>query len=341
MNSIDRILRHQAALPLGTRCLLRFRGPDRLRYLNGQLTNDLRSIPADHTLHACVTDAKGRLLAEVRVFDHDDALWVEAPAELRDDLPGRLDRYLVADEVEWSDESDRWHLVHLIGKTPGVGGDDLDGAPVSMTGTLPPPPTIIRQSKRLGIPGLDLWLPADDPASVGDLLAQFGTLAPDHAESIRIAHGIPAWGAELTPGMLPPEAGLESSAISYTKGCYIGQEVLSRLHSIGRVNRHLVRLQLDPATDPASLIGAELHDPQRDAPAGHITSVSPLILEGDQHRNALAFRSRQSENASRFEVSKFRTGSSGKTETARLCQPADQATRSESHSRAPADRTAG
>ena len=65
MTAAERILTRTAALPLGTRTLLRFRGPDRLRYLNGQLTNDLREIPADQSIHSCVTDAKGRLLADL------------------------------------------------------------------------------------------------------------------------------------------------------------------------------------------------------------------------------------------------------------------------------------
>jgi folate-binding protein YgfZ len=290
MTAVERMLEHGAALDLGVRTLLRFDGPDRVRYLNGQLTNDLREIPADSAIPSCVTDAKGHLLAEVRVFEHDDALWVEAPASLRESLSERLDRYLIADEVEWTDQSDHWHLVHGL------------GAPASMAGTLESGDSLTRQSDRLGPPGLDIWLPASNSTILDSLLDQLGALDSDRAETIRIAHGVPAWGAELTEGILPPEAGLDRTAISYTKGCYIGQEVISRIKSIGRVNRHLVRLQLDSIVDPTDLPGAELHDPETGKSAGTLTSVSPLIVEGDEYRNALGFRSRQAENASRLEV---------------------------------------
>jgi len=283
MTAAQRILTRTSALPLGTRTLLRFRGPDRLRYLNGQLTNDLRKIPADQSIHSCVTDAKGRLLAEVRVFDHEESLCVDAPAELRESLAERLDRYLIADEVEWTDESDQWQLVHLVG-----GARKATSAHAG---------AITRQTNRLGLPGLDLWLPANNPTALKDLIDEFGTLDTAHAEAIRIAHGVPAWGAELTEGILPPEAGLDRTAISYTKGCYIGQEVISRIRSVGRVNRHLVRLHLDPAIDPTGLAGAELQDPASGKTAGQLTSVSPLMLDGDEFRNALGFRSRQAEDA--------------------------------------------
>jgi len=288
MTTAERIPGRGAALPLGTRTLLRFRGPDRLRYLNGQLTNDLREIPADQTVHSCVTDAKGRLLAEARVFDHDQTLWIEAPAALRESLAERLDRYLIADEVEWNDESDQWRLVHVF-----------DGA---RKATSAHAGAITRQTNRLGLPGLDLWLPANNPASLKKILDGFATLDPAHAEAIRIANGVPAWGAELTEGILPPEAGLDRTAISYTKGCYIGQEVISRIRSVGRVNRRLVRLQLDPNIDPSGLAGAELHDPASGKTAGRLTSVSPIVLDGDEFRNALGFRSRQAEDVTRFDL---------------------------------------
>jgi folate-binding protein YgfZ len=281
MTALEGLLAHHAALPPENRTLLRFSGPDHVRYLNGQLTNELREVPPDQAVHSCVTDTKGRLMAEVRVFRHDDALWIEAPRELRDALAGRLDRYLVADEVEWSDVSDGWRLLHVVGETPD-----------SMAGTIPSG-GMARHADRLGIAGLDIWLPTAAAAAADKIIEQLGTLDHDRAETIRIVRGAPAWGAELTEGILPPEAGLDRSAISYTKGCYIGQEVLSRIHSVGRVNRNLGGFTVPADVPGDGLPGSELRDPGSGKAVGTLTSVAPLILEGEARRRALGFLSRQ------------------------------------------------
>jgi folate-binding protein YgfZ len=88
------------------------------------------------------------------------------------------------------------------------------------------------QSFRFREPGLDLWLPSTSPYQPAS------SALPDW-EPLRIARGLPLWGIDVGPDTLPPEAGFESDAISSTKGCYIGQEVISRLRSVGHVNRHL------------------------------------------------------------------------------------------------------
>src|SRR5205823_5260999 len=96
-------------------------------------------------------------------------------------------------------------------------------------------------SNRFRVPGIDLWFPAGEAASVRAQLKETpidsGTL-----ENLRIEQGIARWGNELSENVIPIEAGLDRNAISYTKGCYLGQEVISRIKSIGHVNRLLMRL---------------------------------------------------------------------------------------------------
>src|SRR5690606_15370293 len=94
----------------------------------------------------------------------------------------------------------------------------------------------------------------------------------DDAETLRIRHRVPAWGKELVPGILPPEAGLDRNAISYHKGCYIGQEVLSRIKSAGKVNRRLFALTVPAGTRPGDIL-----------PGGEVTSVSPEVEENGRH----------------------------------------------------------
>jgi folate-binding protein YgfZ len=243
-------------LPPARRCLFSFRGPDAERYLNGQLTQDVRGL-GDRALLSCVTDAKGRLQALVHVFrGPDDGIWVEGPAEQEAELEQRLTRYLIADDVEAANLSADWWLAHAI---------DAGEAPALAAG-------FVREAARLGDGGHDLWLPAPD-------LPGHGTLTAAEAETRRIHARIPAWGAELTPGMLPPEAGLDRNAISYQKGCYIGQEVLSRIKSAGRLNRKLAAFLVEPGSvpgDPLRLAGGS-------RPCGTLTSVAPWPNEAGLH----------------------------------------------------------
>lgn len=241
-------------LHLGPRTLLAFRGPDALRYLNGQVTQEVRGIEtSDEARPACVTDAKGRLQAYVHIFRSDAGngeLWLEAPAELEEELEARLGRYLIADDAELENISAAWELWHL----PGIA-------------TFPGGPALARNCNRLGEPGLDLWLPRGSEPG-------FPLMSAGEAEARRIAARIPAWGAELRPGMLPPEAGLDREAISYSKGCYIGQEVLSRMKSAGKVNRRLTAFLLDEGVAAGAALALTEADPAA-KPAGIITSVSP------------------------------------------------------------------
>lgn len=252
-------------IDLGMPACLEFHGPDAVRFLNGQLTQDVRSVMGGtHALPSCVTDAKGRLQFRVWIMDAGDgAIRVEAPQEMVEALEARLTRYLIADDVEVADLTGQWRVVHFTG-------------PVAA----PPAGVIVRTSVRYGTTGTDWWITVGtaDPVTDGIEL-----LEGDALEAFRIARGVPAWGRELTEGLLPPEAGLDATDISYQKGCYIGQEVISRIKSVGKVNKRLTRLVMGASVpeDCGILVDAA------GATVGGLTSVSPL-LENDV-RHALGY----------------------------------------------------
>ena len=238
---------------LGAPTVLRFIGPDSVRFLNGQITQDVRRvIGKEIALPSCVTDAKGRLQFRVMVTeDGVGALWVEGPAGSADDLMARLTRYLIADDVEVVDLSGAYRLCHFIG-----------GVMNAPTGVM------VRQSNRFGVDGADWWIPCEQVVDFPEVAQCYDR---DELEVLRIQNGIPSWGRELIDGMLPPEALLESTDISYQKGCYIGQEVISRIKSAGKVNRQLTRFVFHAGapvvTGPLeNALGGE---------AGQITSVAP------------------------------------------------------------------
>jgi len=235
--------------PLGLHDVIAFSGPDAVRFLNGQITQDVRRVVgAPVAAHACVTDAKGRVQFRICLTaDDTGGILVAVPHGLGDDLEARLTRYLIADDAESAPPA-MWRIHHFLGEPPL------------------PPGVLARTIDRFGEPGTDWWLPADTPFVPP---ADAETLSPEAVETLRITRGVPVWGREITPGILPPEANLEASDISYEKGCYIGQEVISRVKSAGKVNRLLTRFEI-PTTD---LAPGPLSD-SSGREAGAITSIA-------------------------------------------------------------------
>ena len=250
---------------LGQPTILEFRGPDAVRFLNGQLTQDVRRVSGQEiSLPSCVTDSKGRLQFRVNLLEiHAGVLWVTGLAEWAENLEARLTRYLIADDVEVANLSETHRLSHFIG-SPGT-------APAGV---------IARESKRYGISGMDWWMPCDQAIKFPDGMDE---LEGDVLEALRISQKVPAWGRELLEGMLPPEALLEETDISYNKGCYIGQEVISRIKSAGKVNKYLTHLTFDAEIQ---LVPGPLENAQGQV-IGELTSVSP-IAKGPL-RDALGF----------------------------------------------------
>jgi len=213
----------------GPRTLLKLTGEDRIRFLNGQATQDLKKLSPGQAVRAAIITAKGRLEAEGRIGATADALWIETDAPLRESLRTRLEKFIVADDAIVEDVSDSYRLAHF----PALSTPPSDA----------PKDCLSFSSARFREPGLDLWIPSSSPwTPPTSPLADW--------EPLRIARGLPLWGVDVGPDTLPPEAGFESDAISSTKGCYIGQEVISRLRSVGHVNRHLciVGSRLSPST---------------------------------------------------------------------------------------------
>jgi tRNA-modifying protein YgfZ len=204
---------------------------DRVRYLNGQVTNDVRQAKPDATLHACVTNLKGKIEADIFIHAFDDALILDAPEALRESLGMRLERYIIADDAVLEDITDEWQLVHGFGKM----GQTFANEALSAAGGRS------LSSDRLGLGGHDIWLPAAAPMPALDCPA----LTPDEAEDFRILQRIPAAPNELNTDAFPQEVGLEKKTMSYTKGCYIGQEILSRIKSSGKMPRQLVAWESD------------------------------------------------------------------------------------------------
>ena len=262
------------------------RGPDAVRYLNGQVSIDISRLTPGKARPACLLNAKGKLCALLQVWRSNDSLVVEGPAELAENIQARLERYIIADDVELLPIPLPQPLYHLISlaQPKAQEGPACQGRSDSLN-TANPALTI----ERLGLFGIDSQEKPTD-------LREF---SPEEIELLRILHGVPIWGRELSEDTLPQEARLEDRAVDFDKGCYVGQETVSRLKSVGRVNKRLhgflgslelpsgVPLFLRPPGEPATM-------------AGEITSHARHF---DMAQTAaLGYLKRQFESLPRFEV---------------------------------------
>ena len=229
-----------AFFDLSARAKLRVTGADRIRFLNGQTTNDVRKAGPEATQESCVLNAKGHLDAHLFLFATPNDIWIDADQELREQLRLRLERYVIADDVVIEEMTDQFALFHVLGESE----PKMAGAKFCL------------RSRRLGINGWDVWVesPAAEKARSA-LAAEYREMDESEWEVLRIENGIPRWGRELTPEIIPPEANLAARAIDYEKGCYIGQEVISRMKMSGQTRQRLCGLTSEKAMAP----GMELH----------------------------------------------------------------------------------
>jgi folate-binding protein YgfZ len=248
-----------AFFDLSGRAKFRLSGADVIRFLNGQVTNDIRKATTTAAIQASILNPKGKLSAHVFLSREEEGVFLlDADPDLREELFARLDRYVIADDVQIDDVTEQFSLLHFLGESaPSV------GAGARVVG-----------SDRFGIPGWDYWCPSAKQSELRQAFEeQFDFCDEECAEVFRIELGIPRWGRELTNEIIPVEANLETSSIDYGKGCYVGQEVISRMKMSGQTNKRLcgfVSLNgapLEPGTRLASATDATRE-------AGWITSAT-------------------------------------------------------------------
>lgn len=197
---------------LSNRAVLQLTGPDRVRYLNGQVTNDVSTISEEESKAACVCNLKGKVEFLVWIRSDGESLWIDGQLDQREALLERLDRYLIADDCEFHDRTEDGRLVHHF-------FSDAEGA----------------TTQRCLSTGKDLWVSNDElnPFPPGKEL-ELGEF-----EASQLQQGIPRAPDEITGAEFPAELGIDSWTVDFHKGCYLGQEVISRIESVGRVKRHL------------------------------------------------------------------------------------------------------
>jgi len=239
---------------------VRVTGEDRLAFLDGLLTNDLKTLSVGHGLYAATLDHKAHVHGDMVVYHAGDHYLLETDPETRERVTGYLNKLLVSDDVALTDVTSDHALfgvfgpsgAGLVSRTFGrfPGESPYDHLAVGLEDTT----VRIARSPYFGGDGFELWIPAGPGVlSLWRSLVEgggvpFGALA---ADALRIEAGRPQFGVDMDEHTLALEARLEA-AISMTKGCYVGQEIVSRAVYQGHVNRVLVGLEIDAAVPPAS-----------------------------------------------------------------------------------------
>lgn len=225
---------------------LRVSGEDAFAFLQGQFTQDLRGLPSDGAAYGLWLTLKGKMLADSFVLPGESVreFWVGSYFSPAAVIRERLESHVIADDVTLTD------------LTTEVAGLTLLGA-ASLLPRLPGTWSFAgRRGAEHGAEGV-FRLSAGEPADWMGLRAGLAELTGGEVVRRRIAAGIAAVGPEVGVNDLPNEAGLETVAVSYTKGCYLGQEVMARLHAMGQVRRRLVQVRVAAGTVPA--VPAPLH----------------------------------------------------------------------------------
>ncbi len=263
---------------LSGRSLLELTGDDRAAFLHNLCTNDIRRLTPGQGCEAFLTNVQGKILAHIFVFCGRGSLVVDSVAGQSEKIAGSLDRYLIREKVEIADRSQDWAEILLAGACAEAFLANQTDSPI-------PPELLAHQDAAVaghavaigrvdltGGPGFLLRGEADAVAKVWLTLREAGAV-PCGAEALemaRIEAATPWYGVDISEQNLPQEVARDERTISFTKGCYLGQETVARIDALGHVNRTLCLVKFPGAEIPAE--GCELSSGEK--PAGHVTSAA-------------------------------------------------------------------
>jgi folate-binding protein YgfZ len=275
-------LRQRAGiLPRDDRGRILLRGADRKAYLQGLLSNDILALQPGGWCYAALLTAQGRMIADMRVFDLGEAILMDLAREVTDAVVEHLEKFVITEDVSVENRTDTWGQVGVYGP---------QAASIVQRATAPDAALVkfSLPSDDIGVSGVDLIVDAADEPRLVAALEAAGALRvdPSVAEITRVEAGIPKFLVDMDTHTIPLEAGIEDRAISMSKGCYVGQEVIVRvLHrGGGRVAKKLVRLTIDGKAERDDAIFAGEREVGRITSAVDSPSAGRIAL-GYVHRD--------------------------------------------------------
>jgi folate-binding protein YgfZ len=259
-------------------------GNDRRSYLQGLLTNDIEALAAGRGCYAAYLTPQGRMIADLWVYELGDVILLSMIDDVKATVLAKLDQFVFTEDVRLGDVSETFAAVAIVGPTAADAVSAATGVPAdamaalaehgNMRADVQGRPAIVIRTTDTGLDGFDVLVDAAQRGDIVDRLRAAGAVDLDAptADALRLEAGIPKFHRDMDEDTIPLEAGIESRAISQTKGCYVGQEVIIRvLHrGHGRVARRLVGLTIEAGEIPAAGAPVQIEGKQ----IGAITSAA-------------------------------------------------------------------
>ena len=234
-------------------------GSDRASFLHALLTNDIAALPMGRGVYAAYLTPQGRMIADMRVIETGNRMLLNVAREVAAPLATRFDALIFSEDVQPRDATSELALLGVHGPSAARMIHQATGTSVAdvadqYDNVTTESMTVVRDDS-LGLPGYDIYVPVGDSAATrAKLVAAGAVVASDETvETLRIEAGRPRFGVDMNTETIPLEAGIEDRAISFTKGCYVGQEVIIRVmhRGHGRVAKRLMTLVLSNGTVPS------------------------------------------------------------------------------------------
>ncbi len=265
---------------LGWRRLIRCTGEDRVRWINGMVTNFVSNLDENAGCYAFVLNAQGRIQGDLDIYRRADSLCLETDAAQVDALTAFLDRYIIMDDVILEAQP-QWTALGIAGPRAAASMAEV-GLPVSSSplhlsdATWQGHSVVVTAAHSPLVPRYEIWIEPESVLAMWNALQQSGALpcGIESLESLRILEGTPAYSVDISSKDLPQETN-QMRALHFNKGCYLGQEIVERIHSRGNVHRTIAGFMLaDGRPTPGTPLLADGN------PVGAITSVARILVPG-------------------------------------------------------------
>ena len=299
-----------AWLDASARGRLRFEGPDAASFLHALVTNDVMMLVAGRGVYAVWLTPQGRMITDLRLLRTAEGVVAEVPESMASSLASRFDQLIFSEKVQVFDESEATRQVVVFGNQAAQVVQDVLGASGNLAADSSALPILghftsgdlrVVRTDDVALPNYSIWMPAGRWDAVEAALHNKGAVNDGGTaalfEALRIEAARPRFGVDMTTDTIPLEAGLLDRAISMTKGCYVGQEVIVRImhRGGGRVVKHLVTLVSDAGVTAVPEVGTTVLDQGREV--GKVTSAA--IGPARELVVALAYVHRDSAEAGR------------------------------------------
>ncbi len=290
---------------LSSRAKVRLTGNDRTRWLNGMITNNVRDLPVGHGVYAFLLNPQGRILGDLHAYNRGDSIDLDTDESQLAKVLEIFDHYIIMDDVQVENISQQQTAVGISGpkskqvlKAAGIETEGLHPLEFRDSQWKQGSITLVRSEKEKR-ESYEVWLSPEHALHLREALVEHGAVSVSDAalEVYRIALGLPRYGQDIRERDLPQETE-QNRALNFSKGCYVGQEIVERIRSRGAVHRTFTGFLFELSSP---VVGSKIQMDGKDV--GEITSVADLPLHGGTQHLGLGYIRRE-------------TGASGKEVTA-------------------------